>query len=357
MCFCAAAITFDGSGAGNRLVTGLEQDLLKELYAASAGTKAVVVDVGANNGGWSLAWAQHKRRTARLHNKNLDIIMLEPQPQFTTPLTLMAQEHGFRFISAAASDAEGEIPFMSIEGSRSTEAHAVVSGLSNTVNDSARPVWVRSLDLAAFFRAQLSEGGLNLVKLDVEGLEFKLLPWLLAQGALCGRVRYLIVEWHVNAVDPTERLSALAQRLAFSQMLRNGCGRSAPVAVFNDDYMPNNVAIPVPGLSRVLLEHSSWAGKSMGGIHISSTTVNFENADHKFFAEAPRGNEGELTKANCQATVRQMWKHRQPVVQAGLMQMGKIDNRTHEQHAKTTQAKFRWRIQMQFFLTSLLVFT
>ena len=127
----------------------------------------------------------------------------------------------------------------------------------------------------------------GLLKLDVEGMEGELLPWLLSHGLLC-RMRYIIIEWHLNRVlnrvPPPRRLAALGLRLSLHSLLEHGCA-TPPKAVCHDDFTANNFALPVPGLPRVAMEHASWAGRSRGGIDISQATTFYENADFAFFEQ------------------------------------------------------------------------
>ena len=49
------------------------------------------------------------------------------------------------------------------------------------------------------------------MKLDVESLEYELLPWLLTHGVLC-RLRFVLVEWHLKCArcrDPRLEMSGV----------------------------------------------------------------------------------------------------------------------------------------------------
>lgn len=119
-----------------------------------------------------------------------------------------------------------------------------------------------------------------LLKLDVESYEYKLLPWLLAQGALCG-VTHLLLEWHLNQLPLPRRLPALGLRLAFHSLLEEGCS-SPPRAVFHDDYLGNNLAVPVPFLDDVTTEHSLWALRNESGVRPTAPTVHTLRADKAY---------------------------------------------------------------------------
>ncbi len=194
----------------------LESRLIADLEAAPAGTRAVVIDVGANNGDWSRSWFEVQQNAAR-DGKQLDVFMLEPQPHFLGRLTEQARECNATFIPAAASTAKGHASFeVAYPGSLKArmshmDGHAGIDGRTRTTHS------VQTIDLAAFVLDQLAPrrtkthagfekdarhrvearrpapeaASLSLMKLDVEGYEYHLLPALISSGALC-RVRYLI---------------------------------------------------------------------------------------------------------------------------------------------------------------------
>ena len=281
--------------------SGLERQLIVDLDAAPAGTRAVVLDVGANDGAWSRLWESEKRRLAR-DGKELRVILLEPQPQFHHTLAKMAAKCNFTYIQAAAADSDGTRAFvMQLGREASRRAHFEGDGDEQGMHASGRHATVRTVDLAALLhevldtqsrRRGLEASGheatpqtLSLMKLDVESAEYELLPWLLAQGALC-ELRYAIIEWHLNMLAPEKRLSALGMRLAFHALVDAGCGsgRAKPAAVWHDDELVNNFAVPVPGLPRIAMEHGAWAGKASGGVDVSQMTTEFLHRDAAYLS-------------------------------------------------------------------------
>ena len=61
------------------------------------------------------------------------------------------------------------------------------------------------------------------------------------------------MEWHLNAITPSQRLSALALRLSINQTLHEGC--SEPPIVTHEEGLNNNRE-PVPGLAEELAKHN-----------------------------------------------------------------------------------------------------
>ena len=106
-----------------------------------------------------------------------------------------------------------------------------------------------------------------LLKLDVEGAEYRLIPHLLVTGALC-LPTHLFVEWHLNSVPEPERLAALALRLSLPATL-DTCA-TPPRVLVNDDYALNNLYTRVPGLDALATLHE--------GAHSNLTGVGKETA-------------------------------------------------------------------------------
>jgi FkbM family methyltransferase len=144
---------------------GSAHDFLQILRAAPAGTRGVVLDVGANDGTWTQSWAKLQQQFAAAH-KPLDLHLFEPQPIFFDKLTAMARAQGATFLAAAAWKAEGHALWGATrEGS--TGAHRLPEGvLHGRITKK-----VRTTDLAAHILRHVPPGNgtVSLMKLDVEG--------------------------------------------------------------------------------------------------------------------------------------------------------------------------------------------
>ena len=91
------------------------------------------------------------------------------------------------------------------------------------------------------------------------GAEYELLPWVLAQGALC-QLQVLIIEWHLNRLPPHKRLSALAVRLGFHTLLHAACA-TPPALIEHEEPWEANTMVAVPGLYQLAARHSSPIGR------------------------------------------------------------------------------------------------
>ena len=243
--------------------------------AGPRGSRAVVLDVGANSGDWGKwTWIPLVKH-ASASGKTLEAFMLEPNPFWATRLRDVAAANNATFIPAAAHNADSLSQFHAQGGSVSSQ----LVRSSNTTQNVSGGLMVRTIDLAALIARILpEEGGLALMKIDVESAEYELLPWLLAHGALC-RISHLVIEWHLNRLPVERRFAGLGLRIAFNSLLRHGCA-IPPLLVFHDEYAPNNYALPVPGLPELAVEHHKWARKSnhwmAGSEHADSSRMNHD---------------------------------------------------------------------------------
>lgn len=234
-----------------------ESHFLAAFEAAPAGTRAVVMDLGANRGDWARLW-RSAIRAAPLAGKSFELYFFEPQPVFKQSLSELAQQINATFLPFAVGSHKGYVHM--VGQSRSTGAMAVELAGSTRPPDA-----VPLIDVAAWMRSiHLSDSTtMAFMKLDVEGMEYQLLPWLLSQAhnTLCA-LHSMIIEWHLLHIPASQRLEALGLELSFLSQLRLGCppGR-APVTVYNEKYFGNQFGMPVPGLLETFLMYAPWQGR------------------------------------------------------------------------------------------------
>lgn len=160
------------------------------------------------------------------------------------------------------------------------------------------------------------------LKMDIEGGEASLLPRLLVSGALC-YVSFLRVEWHLNTLDASSRLSAVGLKHTLRSTLMHGCAaeqaelaRGAHVArgahgrasgaragapplgaplgaslgpglvIESEEYRPVNFGEGVPGLLEETVRHynDSAATEGVGGHASDALGIRWRLTVHK----APR---------------------------------------------------------------------
>jgi len=230
---------------------------------------AIILDVGANDGQWTQSvqkLLRHRsvfgsRQAAR--NKT-QLHLFEPQPRFATDLQRVVEgwPHATVHEAAAWTDDARNLTLHLSRLSVAASLLPIVAHHSGLPRYTQPNISVRAVNLATFLSTVLPDPPnasqkFVVFKLDVEAAEFELLPHLLVTGVLC-RVYLLVLEWHLNALPPHERLAGLGLRLSLSTQLRTGCrsfAANAPVTVHEGAAM-NNREQRVPGLWDVALQHN-----------------------------------------------------------------------------------------------------
>ncbi len=178
--------------------------------------KVHVLDVGANNGKW--AESMMKLLTAAAPHVNASLTMVEPQPKFIGLLNPIAHRWNGTFLPLAGWHTAGAtLTFHRSRLDQAASVHAPMAQLFGALGT----IKVRTLDLPRLVERLAGSAELLFAKIDIEGAEYDVLPALLARGALC-RVHYLLLEFHLNALEERRRLGGVALRLSLNETLR-GC--------------------------------------------------------------------------------------------------------------------------------------
>jgi FkbM family methyltransferase len=169
----------------------------------------VFVDCGGHDGCSAVAFL--------LHHPHAQVITFEPNPAFRAhhrfiPSTLHA---------SAVNDRDGEIDFIidPIDGDGSTLLEGKpVDHTGNLTNADCPRIRVPCVDLVRFLETLLNEGCRVELKLDVEGVEYRILKSLLAAGLL-GRLSAIHCEFHwdrlgMSEAEHTEFLQSLTPKIA-----------------------------------------------------------------------------------------------------------------------------------------------
>ena len=238
--------------------------------------KCIILDVGANDGGWSQAVMKLARRVeGEKARRTIEFHLFEPQPKFHGQggSLDMATKGWDAFIHEAAAwnDDTKNLTFFLARTSVSASLNAVNSWHSGIPRRGPSNISVRTVNLASYMKRVLppipmANETLVVLKLDVESAEYELLPYLIATGSLC-RVHALLIEWHLNSRPAADRLSALGLRLSLSAQVRHACKRLYPSKprfptriqapyVIHEGAPINNWEQQVPGLWDVALHHN-----------------------------------------------------------------------------------------------------
>ena len=84
----------------------MEHKFIAEVLAAPAGSRAVLLEVGANNGDWTAGWAAAAKAAAQV-GVHLEQHFFEPQPVYFESLTAIAASLNATFVPAAAGSRFG----------------------------------------------------------------------------------------------------------------------------------------------------------------------------------------------------------------------------------------------------------
>jgi FkbM family methyltransferase len=159
-------------------------------FVSTTGAPAIV-DCGANIG-YTTLWYKRQFPDAR-------IVAFEPDPVFAGLLRRNLARNGasdVEVVEAAAWVRDGRAPWLSlqVDGSRLTAS-----------SDEARGCTVATVDLRRYLDREIT-----LLKIDVEGAEFELLPHL---ADSLGRVRQVLVECHLLDQCTYSRLGGVLDAL------------------------------------------------------------------------------------------------------------------------------------------------
>ena len=143
--------------------------------------------------------------------------------------------------SISTANTSTDVPTATLPSSSSTTATATATLPSSSTSISTSTV--TSTSTAA-------PPPLAILKLDVEGSEYTLLPWLLANNALC-RMQYMLIEWHLNSLPPHARLAALGLRLSLHATLEAACV-SPPVMIEHEEWPEANTQATKQGVGPIL---------------------------------------------------------------------------------------------------------
>ena len=174
-----------------------------ERVAAGLTRSDTVIDLGAHVGSVSIAFARRAKH----------VYAFEPHPEIFAQLQQNIAPHGnITAIQAAAADADGTATLyfddVRKKSGNFTESSSIAMGKSNL--SYANGTEVRTIDLGRFIAGL--DGPVSMIKMDVEGYEYKLINTLLDAGVM-DRVGIVHVEDHCDRVEglAAEREQTLAR--------------------------------------------------------------------------------------------------------------------------------------------------
>jgi FkbM family methyltransferase len=125
----------------------------------------------------------------------------EPNPRHTSELHSIEETYSMLgypvkiFTRTAVSDDDGLATFFLDDNRRRNDWGATL--LDNVHHPHKTKTVVRLMDFTSFILEELSPEAIILMKMDIEGAEYTILPSLMLSGALC-KVNTVYMEWHRN---------------------------------------------------------------------------------------------------------------------------------------------------------------
>ena len=90
---------------------------------------------------------------------------------------------------------------------------------------------------------------------DVGSNSGKWLKALIQRHEARANPSHLLIEWHLNAVPPIDRLSDLSLSTTLVHLLKRGCPKGGPQLIEYERYPMHNQWVEVPGLTEMAAEH------------------------------------------------------------------------------------------------------
>jgi FkbM family methyltransferase len=164
-------------------------------WHAIRGGRLLFVDCGGHNGS-----SVRKFRREFDERGRFEIATFEPNPEYASSFDGLPKH---QLVQAAVADEDGEAPFYldREDGDGSTLYRHKLTRHEGGFGELDRddPIHVQLVDLSQWLQANVRRKDYVILKLDVEGAEYRVLPKLLADGTL-RLVDELFIEWHWERV-------------------------------------------------------------------------------------------------------------------------------------------------------------
>jgi len=208
-----------------RTITVFQQSQ-KFAREVSNNKKGLFIDLGSNLGQGIQYFSRFYRPT------HYDYILVEPNPHCMMVLQNMIHQKPYsltqsEILAAAASTTSGETHFFGlteVDAASQSEGGSIVK-THNTVfyePDEQRAIRVPTFDLAELIFNKAKQYNKIIMKVDVEGAEYDILPHLIQTDAI-KHVSQLYVEFHANCVlEPLKSLRLKQEKEILAELLQHG---------------------------------------------------------------------------------------------------------------------------------------
>jgi len=290
------------------------QETLSEDPALFSGCKNVFIDVGSNRGTdvrklfepskYSTAKylevfdrAFGTNRTGPFSETGLCAFGFEANPRWVPRLSAIEKaytEKNWRvkfFAPSVVSNETGETKFWVTDDGKDSDWGA---SLFKDNKSASKEVVISKLDMPQLMKkiAEQTKSGVKLMKMDIEGGEYTVLPPLLEQGLLCeDTLNTLTIEWHRKPGAATLGSLANAWKLEKNVADKDRCLPKASTEVLSfDDESFREDGVPIPGFSDdtdANPEGHEWLHKGRGTQAGAGTNCRGDLCEHRDLLQGP----------------------------------------------------------------------
>ena len=248
----------------------------EDLEAFLQGCRHIFLDVGANRGthvrklfepekypdapflaSHNESFGAEGWRRQASSTTGLCAVGVEPNPRFAAAHQLIAADYALqgwkvKFLPVAAGDSEG---VLSMRTSAAEDAYSEWGFSAYHTADASHEMvkqvrLVRLSDVIAQINASVPSG-IRLMKMDIEGSEYDVMPDLLKKGMLCqNTIGKITIEWHSPSAAYEWTPEQLVRFHEIEHLSSNhACATSTPTTIqaFDDEsYLGDGAPLPAP---------------------------------------------------------------------------------------------------------------
>ena len=165
----------------NRTAAADAEVAMARIAAAGAGARGLFIDCGSNLGQGFGEFVRHYPLS------HFDYVLVEPNPNCLPALRQIQADRGGRIeiLAQAAGIAIGSVKFFGLEHDPTSQGGSMLKDHNNRyyAADEARALEVPTFSLADLIRQRAPRYAVTVLKLDIEGGEYEVLPHLISENA------------------------------------------------------------------------------------------------------------------------------------------------------------------------------
>ena len=186
-----------------------------------------------------------------ISSRNFEVILFEPQLRFKSQLYKLVNKYGGKYHKAIAWIQNDTLPFFFSDFS---EASSILEPMARAFNKNPRSAvqkMTNAIDIAHVLKPYANHNPV-ILRMDAEGSEYSLIPYMLVRGMFC-TMTSIIIEWHLNSLKEDNRLNGVLLRHTFDTLI--GHCPEKPFVEHDEDFL-NNHGLGVPALQRLSAKYN-----------------------------------------------------------------------------------------------------